>query len=58
MVRRQRIDLYDKTEFATHPEIERKGRQSYTSLEWQHVQLLQDSRRLAIRLPEDQRAEL
>jgi TfoX/Sxy family transcriptional regulator of competence genes len=52
-----RIDLYDKL-IATHPEIERKGAANpYTSLNGNMFTLLQDSRRLAIRLPEDQRAE-
>lgn len=52
-----KIDLYDKL-IASHPEIERKGSVNpYTSLNGHMFTLLQDSRRLAIRLPDDQRAK-
>ena len=51
------VGLYDKL-IATHPEIERKGAANpYTSLNGHMFTLLHDSRRLAIRLPEDKRAE-
>jgi|SRR5271166_4316408 len=51
------VDLYEKL-IATHPEIERKGAANpYTSLNGHMFTLLHDSRRLAIRLPEDERAE-
>jgi TfoX/Sxy family transcriptional regulator of competence genes len=51
------LDLYDKL-IATHPEIERKGAANpYTSLNGNMFTLLQDSRSLAIRLPEDKREE-
>jgi hypothetical protein len=52
-----KVDLYDKL-IATHPEIERKGAANpYTSLKGNMFTLLQDSRSLAIRLPEDKREE-
>jgi TfoX/Sxy family transcriptional regulator of competence genes len=52
-----KVDLYDKL-IATHPEIERKGAANpYTSLNGNMFTLLQDSRSLAIRLPEDKREE-
>jgi hypothetical protein len=52
-----KVDLYDQL-IATHPEIERKGAANpYTSLNGHMFTLLHDSRRLAIRLPEDQREE-
>jgi hypothetical protein len=52
-----KVDLYDKL-IAIHPEIERKGAANpYTSLNGHMFTLLHDSRRLAIRLPEDQREE-
>ena len=52
-----RVDLYDKL-LRTHPEIERKGAANpYTSLNGNMFTLLQDSRSLAIRLPEDKREE-
>jgi TfoX/Sxy family transcriptional regulator of competence genes len=52
-----RVALYDKL-IATHPEIERKGDANpYTSLNGNMFTLLLDSRRLAIRLPEDTREE-
>jgi hypothetical protein len=52
-----KVDLYDKL-IATHPEIERKGAPNpYTSLNGNMFTLLQDSRSLAIRLPEDKREE-
>jgi TfoX/Sxy family transcriptional regulator of competence genes len=52
-----KLDLYDKL-IATHPEIERKGAANpYTSLNGNMFTLLQDSRSLAIRLPEDKREE-
>ena len=51
------VDLYDKL-IATHPEIERRGAANpYTSLNGNMFTLLHDSRRLAIRLPQDQREE-
>ena len=51
------VDFYDKL-IATHPEIERKSAANpYTSLNGNMFTLLHDSRRLAIRLPEDQREE-
>ncbi len=51
------VDLYDKL-IATHPEIERKGAANpYTSLNGHMFTLLHNSRSLAIRLPEDKRAE-
>ena len=51
-----KVDLYDHL-IATHPEIERKGAANpYTSLNGHMFTLLHDSRRLAIRLPEDERA--
>ena len=51
------VDLYDKL-IATHPEIERKGDANpYTSLNGHMFTLLQGSRSLAIRLPEDKREE-
>src|SRR5271169_1647994 len=53
----ERVGLYDKL-IATHPEIERKGAANpYTSLNGNMFTLLQNSRSLAIRLPEDKRAE-
>ena len=52
-----RVDLYDKL-IRTHPEIERKGDANpYTSLNGHMFTLLQGSRSLAIRLPEDKREE-
>ena len=51
-----KVDLYHQL-IATHPEIERKGAANpYTSLNGHMFTLLHDSRRLAIRLPEDERA--
>jgi len=51
------VDLYDKL-IATHSDIERKGAANpYTSLNGHMFTLLHDSRRLAIRLPEDKREE-
>jgi hypothetical protein len=50
-----KVDLYDKL-IASHPEIERKGAANpYTSLNGIMFTLLHDSRRLAIRLPEQER---
>ena len=52
-----KVDLYDKL-IATHPEIERKGAANpYTSLNGHMFTLLHNSCSLAIRLPEDKRAE-
>jgi len=52
-----KVDRYDKL-IATHPEIERKGAANpYTSLNGHMFTLLHDSRRLAIRMPEDKREE-
>ena len=52
-----KVDLYDKL-IATLPEIERKGAANpYTSLNGNMFTLLQDSRSLAIRLPQDKREE-
>jgi TfoX/Sxy family transcriptional regulator of competence genes len=52
-----KVDLYDKL-IATHPQIERKGAANpYTSLNGHMFTILQDSRSLAIRLPEDKREE-
>ena len=52
-----RVALYDKL-IATNPKIERKGAANpYTSLNGNMFTLLHQSRRLAIRLPEDKRAE-
>jgi TfoX/Sxy family transcriptional regulator of competence genes len=52
-----RVDLYDKL-IATIPGIERKGDANpYTSLNGNMFTLLQGSRSLAIRLPEDKREE-
>ena len=52
-----KVGLYDKL-IATHPEIERKGAANlYTSLNGNMFTLLHNSRSLAIRLPEDKRAE-
>jgi len=49
--------LYDKL-IATNPKIERKGAANpYTSLNGNMFTLLHQSRSLAIRLPEDKRAE-
>jgi len=51
------VDLYERL-IATHPEIERKGAANpYTALNGHMFTLLHDSRRLAIRLPEDKREE-
>ncbi len=51
------VGRYDKL-IATHPEIERKGAANpYTSLNGHMFTLLHDSRRLAIRLPEDERVK-
>jgi TfoX/Sxy family transcriptional regulator of competence genes len=50
------VELYDRL-IATHPEIERKGAANpYTSLNGNMFTLLHEGK-LAIRLPEDQRAE-
>lgn len=52
-----RVALYDKL-IATNPTIERKGAANpYTSLNGNMFTLLHQSRRLAIRLAEDKRAE-
>ena len=52
-----RVDLYDKL-LRTYPEIERKGAANpYTSVNGHMFTLLHDSRRLAIRLPENEREE-
>ena len=52
-----KVDLYDQL-IATHPEIGRKGAANpYTSLNGNMFTLLHNSRSLAIRLPEDKRAE-
>ena len=52
-----RVALYDKL-IATNPKIERKGAANpYTSLNGNMFTLLHQSGRLAIRLPEDKRAE-
>jgi hypothetical protein len=52
-----RVALYDKL-IATNPKIERKGAANpYTSLNGNMFTLLHQSRRLAIRLPEDKREE-
>jgi hypothetical protein len=52
-----RVDLYDKL-LRTHPEIERKGAANpYTSVNGHMFTLLHDSRRLVIRLPENEREE-
>ena len=49
------LDLYEKL-ISTFPQIERKGAANpYTSLNGNMFTLLQDSRRLAIRLPEAER---
>jgi len=51
------VALYDQL-LATRPAIERKGKANpYTSLNGHMFTLLHDSRRLAIRLPEDKREE-
>jgi hypothetical protein len=51
------MDLYEAL-IATHPKIERKGAANpYTSLNGNMFTLLQGSRSLAIRLPEDKRGE-
>jgi TfoX/Sxy family transcriptional regulator of competence genes len=53
----RKVDLYDRL-IATIPGIERKGDANpYTSLNGNMFTLLQGSRSLAIRLPEDKRAE-
>jgi TfoX/Sxy family transcriptional regulator of competence genes len=50
-----KLDLYDKL-IASHPQIERKGAANpYTSLHGNMFTLLHDSRRLAIRLPPQER---
>jgi hypothetical protein len=52
-----KVKLYDQL-IATHPEIERKGAANpYTSLNGHMFTLLHNSRSLAIRLPEEKRAE-
>lgn len=52
-----KVDLYDKL-IATHPAIERKGAANpYTSLNGNMFTLLHNSRSLAIRFPEEKRAE-
>src|SRR5258708_8155349 len=55
--RTPQVELYERL-IATIPEIERKGAANpYTSLNGNMFTLLHQSRTLAIRLPEDKRAE-
>ncbi len=56
-LRTPQVELYDSL-IATIPEIERKGAANpYTSLNGNMFTLLHQSQTLAIRLPEDKRAE-